>query len=74
MKCNAKLRPNYFSVNAFVLTVAFHHKFQKPTILPEIVGFLKFVGEIQQLVRKRSQKNNQNIILHSISLPIYPLH
>ena len=30
--------------------------------MPEIVGFLKFVGEIQQLVRKHSQKNNQNVI------------
>ena len=27
-------------------------------LLPEIFGFLKIVGEIQQLVRKRSQKNN----------------
>ena len=32
--------------------------FQKPTILGKIVGFLKFVGEMQQLVWKRSQKNN----------------
>ena len=32
--------------------------FEKPTILPEIVGCLKFVGEIQQLARKRSEKNN----------------
>ena len=43
-------------------------------MLGKIVGFLKFVGEIQQLVQKRSQKNNQNIILHYISLPIYPFH
>ena len=49
-------------------------KFQKPTILPEIVKFLKFVSEIQQLVQKRSQKNNHNVILHYILLPIYPLH
>ena len=35
---------------------------------------MKFVAEIQQLVRKRSQKNNYNLILHYISLPIYPLH
>ena len=44
--------------------------FNEPTILPEIVDFLKFVGEIQQLVRKRSQKNYQNVILHYIYLSI----
>ena len=43
-------------------------------VFPEIVGFLKLVDEIQQLVRKRSQKNNQGVILHYISLLIYPLH
>ena len=43
-------------------------------ILPETVGFLKIVGEIQQLGRKRSQKINFDVILHYISLPIYPLH
>ena len=32
--------------------------FKEPTIFAEIVGFLKIVGEIQQLVRKRSQKSN----------------
>ena len=32
--------------------------FKKPTILRENVGFLKFVGKIQQLVWKRSQKNS----------------
>ena len=32
--------------------------FKKPTISGKIVGFLKFVGELKQLVRKRSQKNN----------------
>ena len=26
--------------------------FKKPTVLPEIVGFLEIAGEIQQLVRK----------------------
>ena len=31
------------------------------------------VGEIQQLGRKRSQKINYDVILHYISLPIYPL-
>ena len=37
------------------------HTHTHPTILPEIVGFFKYVGEIQQLV-------------HYISLPIYPIH
>ena len=31
---------------------------KKPTISGKIVGFLTFFGEIQQLVRKPSQKNN----------------
>ena len=30
---------------------------KKPTISGKIVGFLKFVREIQQLVQKRSKKN-----------------
>ena len=32
--------------------------FKKPAISGKIVGFLKFVDKIQQLVWKRSQKNN----------------
>ena len=48
--------------------------FKKPTILPEIIRFFKIVGKIQNLVQKRSQKINYNILLHYISLPIYPLH
>ena len=43
-------------------------------ILPEIIGFFKIVAEIQQLVWKRSQKINSDVILHYISLPIYPFH
>ena len=31
---------------------------KKQTILSGIVGFLKFVSKIQQLICKRSQKNN----------------
>ena len=31
---------------------------KKQTILSGIVGFLKFVSKIQQLIWKRSQKNN----------------
>ena len=42
--------------------------------MPEIVGFLKTVGEIQQLVRKSSQKINYNVILDCISLSFDPLH
>ena len=50
--CYAKLRPDYFSVNVSVLAVTFRRKiFKKTTILPEIVGFLKFVSVLQQLVR-----------------------
>ena len=44
------------------------------TILPEIVSFLKIVGKIRSLVRKRLQKSNSDVIFHYISLPIYPLH
>ena len=59
MKCNEKLPSNYFSVNVSVLAVVFRRTISKKTIISgKIVGFLKFVGEIQQLVRKRSQKNN----------------
>ena len=57
-----------------VLAVVFRRQFsKKPKTSGDIVGFLKFVGEIQQLIWKRSQKNNQDIILHDISLSIYPL-
>ena len=43
--------------------------FKKPIILPEIVGFFKFVSEIKQLVRKRSQKKKSggNFTLHFTS-------
>ena len=46
---------------------------KKPTISGKIVSFLKIVGEIQQLVRKRSQKINYDVVLHYISIPICPL-
>ena len=59
VKWNAKLCPDYFSVNVSVLAVVFRRRIsKKPKILREIVGFLKFVREIQQLVQKRLQKNN----------------
>ena len=48
--------------------------FKKLTISGKINGFLKFVGKIQHLVRKRSLENNQDIILHHISVSIYPFH
>ena len=48
VKCNAKLRCNEFSVNVSVLAVVFRQQFsKKPTISGTVVGFLKFVGEIQ---------------------------
>ena len=39
-------------------------------VLAELAGFLKIVGEIQQLVRKLSQKIHYNLILHYITLSI----
>ena len=39
------------------------------SVLAELAGFLKIVGETQQLVRKLSQKIHYNIILHYITLP-----
>ena len=48
--------------------------FSRTLISRKIIGFMKIVGEIQQLVRKRSQKINYDVILHDVSLPIYPLH
>ena len=35
--------------------------FKKPTISANIVGFLKFISEIQQLLRKRLRKNKLGI-------------
>ena len=48
--------------------------FEKLTILPEIWQFFLKFGKIRQLVRKRSQKINCDVILNYISLSIYPLH
>ena len=73
MICNAELCRNYFSVNITILAISPTIS-KKLTILAEIVGFLKTVGETQQLVRKRSQKIHYDVILHYISLPICPLH
>ena len=59
MKCNVHLRPNFFSVNVSVLAAAFRLQKEKtPTILPEIVGFLKVVRRMQKLTRKYLHKNN----------------
>ena len=59
MKYKAKLRPNYFSVSVSNLGIVFRRQIKKkPNNFAEIVGFVKIVGEIQQLVWKRSQKNN----------------
>ena len=40
----------------------------KDTVSGKIEGFLKFPGKIQQPIQKRSQKSNEDVILHSISL------
>ena len=53
---NTELCLNYFSVNVSVLAIVFRRQIKKTTILPEIIDFLKIVGEIQQLVWKLSQK------------------
>ena len=75
VKCNAKLRCNEFSVNVFVLAVVFRQQFSKNRqFWLRLSIFLKTVGEIQQLVRKRSLKIYYDVILHYISLPICPLH
>ena len=75
MICNAELCPNYFSVNVSVLTVVFRRQILKnQQFCLKIVGFLKIVGKTQQLVWKCSQKINYDVILHYISLAIYPLH
>ena len=71
---NMKLCLNYFSVNVSVLAIVFRRQIKKTTILPEIIDFLKIVGEIQQLVWKLSQKIYYDVNLHYIFLPIYPLH
>ena len=73
VKCNAKLRSHYFSVNVSVLTIVYRRKISKNRqFQAKLLFFFKFVGEIQELVRKRSQKSNKDVILHNISLPIYP--
>ena len=41
--------------------------FSRTLISRKIIGFMKIVGEIQQLVRKRSQKINYDVILHYTS-------
>ena len=73
MICNAELCRNYFSVNISILAISPTIS-KKLTILVEVVSFLKIVGEIQQLVRKLSQKIHYDEILHYISLPIFPMH
>ena len=55
MICNAELCRNYFSVNITILAISLTIS-KKLTILAEIVGFLKTVGEIQQLVRNVHRK------------------
>ena len=71
---NAELCPNYFSVKVSVLAVVFYQQFSKiQQLQAKLLIFFKFVDEIQQLLRKRLQENNQDIILYYILLPICPL-
>ena len=68
VKCNTKLRRNCFSMNFSTLAIAFPRQIKKNTaILPDIVDFFKLIGEIHQLVQKRSQKNRRNLALHFTS-------
>ena len=59
VNCNTKLCPNDFSVNVSIIAFVFCWQVSKnQKNSGKIVSFLKFVGKIQQLVQKRSQKNN----------------
>ena len=68
---------NYFLI-IFLWTFPYYllhfDKLEKPTVLPEIVSFLKVVGEILHLVGERLQNINYDVIFHYISLPTYPFH
>ena len=57
MKFNTKLRLDYFSVNVSILAVVFHQKISKHQQFQAKLFFFEICWEIQQLVRKRSQKN-----------------
>ena len=49
----------------------FRKRFKKnPTILNEIVSFMKIVIALRLIARKHSQKNNYDVIADDISLPI----
>ena len=62
-------------MNVSVLANVFCQQFfKKQQFQAKLSVFLKIVDEIQQLVRKRSQKINDDVILHYIPLPIYLLH
>ena len=59
MICHAELYPDYFSVNVSILAVVFRRQISKNRQYRlKLSVFLKIVGEIQQLVQTRSQKNN----------------
>ena len=76
MICNAELCLNYFSVNVSIRAIVFRWQIKKKKwqFCLKLSGFLKIVGEIQELVQKRSQKILYSLNLHYILLPIYPLH
>ena len=64
---------NYVVINLLIFCERFRTSWRilttilkKPKIFGEIIGFLKIVGKIQQLRRKRSQEINYDVILHYI--------
>ena len=63
------MRQESLSANADNFLVLMPKNFKKQRSLPEIVGSLKTVGKIQQLVRKRSQKTNYDVT----ALAVYPI-
>ena len=69
MICNAELCSNYFSVSVSLLAVLFRGQISKNRqFCLKLFVFLKTVDEKQQLVLKRSQKINFNVILRQISI------
>ena len=70
----SKLRSRFFCEHSCTINCNLKKIFKKSAISDKIVSFFKFVSKIHQLVRKCSQKNNQEVIVHYISLPNYQLH
>ena len=71
---NTELCPNFFSVNVSVLAAVFHSEISKNwQSCLKISAFLK-CRRNSIASTERSQNINYDVILHDISLPIYPLH